>query len=62
MVGLNYKIMTVKELFQSLKFKDIAEALKKKYGHYGASLLPITEYKENYTIILHTEFSGKFSI
>ena len=51
--------MTVKELFQSLKFKDIAEALKEQYGHYGNSLRPITESKENYIIILHTEFSGE---
>ena len=51
--------MTVKELFQSLKFKDIAEALKEQYGHYGNSLRPITEYKENYDIILNTEFSGE---
>lgn len=51
--------MTVKELFQSLKFKDIAEALKEQYGHYGNSLRPITEYKENYDIILNTEFFGE---
>ena len=50
--------MTVKELFQSLNFKDIAEALKKKYGHYENALRPLTEYKENYIIILHTESSG----
>ena len=53
------KIMTVKELFQSLKFKDIAETLKEQYGHNGDSLLPITEYKENYIIILQTRFFGK---
>ena len=51
--------MTVKELFQSLKFKDIAEALKAQYGHYKNALRPLTEYKENYIIILHTEFSGE---
>ena len=51
--------MTVKELFQSLNFKDIAKALKERYGNYGDSLLPITVYKENYIILLHTEFSGE---
>ena len=51
--------MTVKELFQSLNFKDIAKALKKRYSTYGDSLLPITVYKENYIILLHTEFSGE---
>ena len=51
--------MTVKELFKSLKFNDIVKALKAKYGHYENALRPITEYKENYIIILHTEFSGE---
>lgn len=50
--------MSVKELFQSLNFKDIADALKERYGQYGSSLLPITEYKENYDIIINTDFSG----
>ena len=54
--------MTVKELFQSLKFKDIVKGLKEQYGHCGDSLRPITEYKENYDIILNTEFSGEDGI
>lgn len=48
--------MTVKELFQSLYFKDIIEPLKKKYPD---ALLPLSEYKENYDIICNTEFSGE---
>ena len=61
---LNYMLllinrMTVKELFKSLEFKDIAKALKEKYGHYENALRPLTEYKEDYIIILHTEFSGE---
>lgn len=47
--------MTVKELFQSLDFKDIIEPIKKKYAD---ALLPISEYKENYDIICNTVFSG----
>ena len=50
--------MTVKELFQSLKFKDIAKALKELYSTYGDSLLPITVYKENYIILLHIVSTG----
>lgn len=49
-------IMTVKELFQSLDFKDIIEPLVLKYPN---ALKPISEYKENYDIILNTEFSGE---
>lgn len=48
--------MTVKELFQSLDFKDIIESLKKKYPD---ALLLLSEYKENYDIICNTEFSGR---
>ena len=48
--------MTVKELFQSLDFKDIIEPLVLKYPN---ALEPISEYKENYDIILNTEFSGE---
>lgn len=48
--------MTVKELFQSLDFKDIIESLKKKYPD---ALLPLSEYRENYSIILNTVFSGE---
>lgn len=48
--------MTVKELFQSLDFEDIIEPLKKKYTN---ALLPLSEYKENYSIILNTVFSGE---
>ena len=49
-------IMTVKELFQSLDFKDIIEPLVLKYSN---ALKPMSEYKENYDIILNTEFSGE---
>ena len=49
-------IMTVKELFQSLDFKDIIEPLVLKHSN---ALKPISEYKENYDIILNTEFSGE---
>ena len=48
--------MNVKELFQSLELKDIIEPMKKKYP---TALLPISEYKEDYAIILNTEFSGE---
>ena len=48
--------MTVKELFQSLELKDIIEPMKKKYPD---ALLPLSEYKENYDIILNTVFSGE---
>ncbi|MBD5192703.1 MAG: hypothetical protein HDS88_07390 [Bacteroidales bacterium] len=48
--------MTVKELFQSLDFKDIIEPLVLKYPN---ALKPMSEYKENYDIILNTEFSGE---
>lgn len=48
--------MTVKELFQSLEFKDIIEPMTKKHPD---ALLPISEYKENYSIILNTVFSGE---
>lgn len=48
--------MTVKELFQSLEFKEILEPLTKRYTD---SLLPLSEYKENYDIICATGFSGK---
>lgn len=48
--------MTVKELFQSLDFNDIIEPLVLKYPN---ALKPISEYKENYDIILNTEFSGE---
>lgn len=49
--------MTVKELFKSLRFEDIAKALKDKYP--DSALLPMSEYKENYDIIINTEFSGE---
>ena len=49
-------IMTVKEFFQSLDFKEIIEQLVLKYPN---ALKPISEYKENYDIILNTEFSGE---
>ena len=48
--------MTVKELFQSLDFKEIIEPLVLKYPN---ALKPMSEYKENYDIILNTEFSGE---
>lgn len=48
--------MTVKELFQSLEFNDIIGTLTKKYSN---ALLPVSQYKENYDIILNTEFAGK---
>lgn len=48
--------MTIKELFQSLEFKDIIEPMTKKHPD---ALLPISEYKENYDIICNTEFSGE---
>ena len=48
--------MTVKELFQSLDFQEIIEPLVLKYPN---ALKPISEYKENYDIILNTEFSGE---
>ncbi len=48
--------MTVKELCQSLYFKDIIEPMKKKYPD---ALLPISRYKEDYDIILNTVFSGE---
>ena len=48
--------MTVKELFQSLDFIEIIEPLVLKYPN---ALKPISEYKENYDIILNTEFSGE---
>ena len=50
--------MTVKELFQSLDFKEIIEPLVLKYPN---ALKPMSEYKENYDIILNTEFSGEGS-
>lgn len=49
-------VMTVKELFQSLDFKDIIEPMKKKYP---TALLPLSRYKEDYDIILNTVFSGE---
>ena len=52
----NLLIMTVKELFQSLDFEDIIEPMKKKYID---ALLPISEYKENYSIILNTVFRAR---
>ncbi|MBD5201148.1 MAG: hypothetical protein HDS74_01555 [Bacteroidales bacterium] len=48
--------MIVKELFQSLDLKEIIEQLVLKYPN---ALKPISEYKENYDIILNTEFSGE---
>lgn len=48
--------MTVKELFQSLDFNDIIEPLVAKYPN---ALKPLSEYKENYDIILNTAFSGE---
>lgn len=48
--------MTVKELFQSLDFKDIIVPLKKKYSD---ALLPLSRYKEDYDIIRNTVFSGE---
>ncbi|MDE6809837.1 MAG: hypothetical protein K2J42_07110 [Muribaculaceae bacterium] len=48
--------MTVKELFQPLDFKEIIEPLVLKYPK---ALKPMSEYKENYDIILNTEFSGE---
>ena len=49
--------MTVKELFQTLEIEDIIEVLKDKYP--DSALRPLSEYKENYDIILNTEFSGE---
>ena len=48
--------MTVKELFQSLDFKEIIEPLVLKYPN---ALEPMSRYKENYDIILNTAFSGE---
>lgn len=48
--------MTVKELFQSLHFNEIIEPLVLKYPN---ALKPMSEYKENYDIILNTAFSGE---
>ena len=48
--------MTVKEIFQSLDFKEIIKPLVLKYTN---ALKPISEYKENYDIILNTDFSGE---
>lgn len=47
--------MTVKELFQSLDLKDILEPMKKRHPD---ALPPLSEYKEDYDIILNTVFSG----
>lgn len=49
--------MTVKELFQSLEFDAIAEALRRK--PYKSNLLPMSEYKENYDIICCLDYSVK---
>ena len=49
--------MTVKELFQSLEFDAIADALKRK--PYKSSLLPMSEYKDNYDIICSLDYSVK---
>ena len=48
--------MTVKELFKSLGLKEILESMILKYPN---ALKPLSEYKENYDIILNTEFSGE---
>ena len=48
--------MTVKELFESLDFNEIIVPLALKYSN---SLKPLSEYKENYDIILNTAFTGK---
>ena len=39
-----------------MDLKDIIEQMKKKYPN---ALLPLSEYKENYDIILNTVFSGE---
>ena len=49
--------MTVEELFQSVEIEDIIKVLKDKYP--DSALRPLSEYKENYDIILNTEFSGE---
>lgn len=48
--------MTVKELFQSLDFNEIIKPLVRKYPN---ALKSLSEYKENYDIILNTTFSGE---
>lgn len=49
--------MTVKELFQSLEFDAIAEALRRK--PYNSNLLPMSEYKDNYDMICSLDYSVK---